>query len=554
MSKVMRSVKNVTKGYSTVQVKVREGQFAKRLRPINAAPSRKPSPSTEFYDIVDMIDKRLNDKGKELAPRPQGSEVTWARKNIYLIRTLREFQHVDEDGRDVGQNVRVAAKELSALLQDEERLRAERSDRKTWKSRVTGIEEFAPEGSLPPPSQRHQRPRRNSDEDDAEYKLALEASKYQEEEDRKRREGRGGGEDVDDDLAKAIKLSQEEEERRRKELEQSNANSLFDDDPFATTSQQPQPTGVNMGYQQGNNVDWFGNPTTAQSPMGMQPTGYNMNSMGNQYTGYPNNGFQNEFANQPTGMYDPYGQQQNQQQLQPPQQQFPMQTGFNNPYAQQAQQPQQPQFSQQSTASLEPVAQPGSNNPWATGNNNMAPASIKPTPTGSNNPFASGFGRPQSQKAPSMPAMNNMQALPEQKTLQTFTPPPQPTFSQPQQPAKEMNEHEAKLNALLASGDGMDTFGNTGNLRIPAQHTAPGTFVNSAGAGINRVTSDATGNNPFMRQQFTGMPTVSYGGQQMPAATGPANMGMNGGFGGQSNPFQQRPQQNQQQGQDLIQF
>ncbi|KAK8116148.1 hypothetical protein PG984_012650 [Apiospora sp. TS-2023a] len=575
MSKVMRSVKNVTKGYSTVQVKVREATSNDPWGPTGTQMSEIAqltyNSSTEFYDIVDMIDKRLNDKGKNWRHvlkalkvldycLHEGSEliVTWARKNIYLIRTLREFQHVDEDGRDVGQNVRVAAKELSALLQDEERLRAERSDRKTWKSRVTGIEEFAPEGSLPPPSQRQPRPRRNSDEDDAEYKLALEASRYQEEEDRKRREGRGGGgEDVDDDLAKAIKLSQEEEERRRKELEQSNANSLFDDDPFASTSQQPQPTGVNMGYQQGNNVDWFGNPTTGQNPIGTQPTGFNMN---NQYTGYPNNGFQNNFANQPTGMYDPYGQQQNQQQqqLQQPQQQFPMQTGFNNPYAQQPQQPQQPQFNQQSTASLEPVAQPGSNNPWATGNNNMAPASIKPTPTGSNNPFASGFGRPQSQKAPAMPSMSNMQSLPEQKTLQTFTPPPQPTFSQPpqpQQPAKEMNEHEAKLNSLLASGDGMDTFGNTGNLRIPAQHTAPGTFVNSAGAGINRVTADATGNNPFMRQQFTGMPTVSYGGQQMPAATGPANMGMNGGYGGQSNPFQQRPQQNNQQpGQDLIQF
>ena len=104
----------------------------------------------------------------------------------------------------------------------------------------------------------------------------------------------------------------------------------------------------------------------------------------------------------------------------------------------------------------------------------------------------------------------------------------------------------------------MDTFGNTGNLRIPAQHTAPGTFVNSAGAGLNKVTADATGNNPFLRQQFTGMPAVSYG-QQMPAATGP--VGVNG-FGGQgvNNPFAQHtPQQQQQQQQhgnqgDLIQF
>jgi epsin len=36
----------------------------------------------------------------------EGSElvVTWARKNVYIIKTLREFQYVDEEGRDVGQN------------------------------------------------------------------------------------------------------------------------------------------------------------------------------------------------------------------------------------------------------------------------------------------------------------------------------------------------------------------------------------------------------------------------------------------------------------------
>lgn len=36
----------------------------------------------------------------------EGSEVvvTWARKNIFLVKTLREFQYIDEDARDVGQN------------------------------------------------------------------------------------------------------------------------------------------------------------------------------------------------------------------------------------------------------------------------------------------------------------------------------------------------------------------------------------------------------------------------------------------------------------------
>ncbi|OTB03613.1 hypothetical protein M426DRAFT_12331 [Hypoxylon sp. CI-4A] len=576
MSKVMRSVKNVTKGYSSVQVKVREATSNDPWGPTGTQMSEIAqltyNSSTEFYDIVDMLDKRLNDKGKNWRHvlkalkvldycLHEGSElvVTWARKNIYIIKTLREFVYIDEDGRDVGQNVRVAAKELTALILDEERLRAERSDRKTWKSRVTGIEEFSEGPTVP--AQRRQRPRRHSDdEDDAEYKLAIEASKYQEEEDRKKRASHPGGED-DDDLAKAIKLSKEEEERRRRELEENNASSLFDDDP--QPSNVPQPTGMNMGYQQGSNVDWLGNPIDQnqmmqqQQQQQQQPTGY----VNNAYTGYPANGYSNGFNNgfqpQPTGMYDPYGQQNNNflqpQPQQQQQQQLPMQPTGYNPYAQ------QPQFQQpQPTASPEPAVQSGSNNPWAS-NNNQA-QSLKPTPTGSNNPFATGFGRPQTAKTPTMPTLSSLQALPEQKSLQTFTPPPQPqqqlqpqpSFNQTQQPQKPMSEHEQRLNALLASGDGMDTFGNTGDLRIPAQHTAPGTFVNSAGANAQRLTAEATGSNPFLRQQFTGMPTVSYGQPQMPAATGPVSMN---GYGGGSNPFAARPQQQQNnQGQDLIQF
>jgi hypothetical protein len=73
--------------------------------------------SATFYEIVDILDKRLNDKGKNWRHvlkslkvldycLHEGSElvVTWAQKNIYIIKTLREFQHIDENGRDVGQN------------------------------------------------------------------------------------------------------------------------------------------------------------------------------------------------------------------------------------------------------------------------------------------------------------------------------------------------------------------------------------------------------------------------------------------------------------------
>ncbi|TGJ79740.1 hypothetical protein E0Z10_g9024 [Xylaria hypoxylon] len=567
MSKVMRSVKNVTKGYSSVQVKVREATSNDPWGPTGTQMSELAqmtyNSSTEFYDIVDMLDKRMNDKGKNWRHvlkalkvldycLHEGSElvVTWARKNVFIVKTLREFVYIDEEGRDVGQNVRVAAKELTALILDEERLRVERSDRKTWKSRVTGIEEFAP-ATVPGGSQRQHRPaqRYNNEEEDAEYKLAIEASKYQEEEDKKKREGRhsGVGED-DDDLAKAIKLSREEDERRKREREESNASSLFDPTPSSQSSQS-QPTGMNMGYQQGNNVDWLGNPIDQNQFVQTQPTAFANNSYG-----YPNNnGYPNGFPQQPTGVYDPYSQQNQQPQPTQPQP-FPMQPTGYNPYAQQPFQP-------QPTSSPEPVVQSGSNNPWASNNNSHlgVQSPIPPMQTGSNNPFASTFARPSTAKAPSMPTLNTLQSLPEQKTLQAYTPPPQPAFQSPiqqQQPQyqRPLNEHEQRLNALLASGEGMDTFGNTGDLRIPSQHTAPGTFVNSAGAGAQKLTVDATGSNPFLRTQYTGMPQVSYNQQQMPAATGPAIMGMNG-YGGASNPFAARPQQQtNQQGQDLIQF
>jgi epsin len=66
---------------------------------------------------MDMLDKRLNDKGKNWRHvlkalkvldycLHEGSElvVTWVHKNLFIIKTLREFQYIDENDRDVGQN------------------------------------------------------------------------------------------------------------------------------------------------------------------------------------------------------------------------------------------------------------------------------------------------------------------------------------------------------------------------------------------------------------------------------------------------------------------
>lgn len=441
--------------------------------------------------------------------------------------------------------VRVSAKELTLLIMDEERLRAERANRHSWKSRVTGLEDMGGMDGIPsgsestPRRQQRDRPRRTDDED-LEYKLAIEASKNEAEEDARRRAQKTRAPENDDDLAKAIKLSQEEEELRKRELEDQNANSLFDDTP----SQAPQPTGFNQGYQQQAAVDWFGNPVEQQQA---QSTGYLNNAYG-QPMQSQQTGFQNGYGYGAFQQPQPTGFDQSFQQQQQPQQQFlqPQQTGYNpwssqanafDPNQQQYQQPQQP-LQQQATA------QPGSNNPWASASPAPAQEAMRPQPTGSNNPFASSLGRPQatSQRAPTL------STLQEQKTAAQYNQPsynpiasyqaPQPVApQQTAQPAQPMDPHRAQLNALLSSGEGQDTFGNVGNLRIPSQHTAPGTFVNSAGQGINRLDASRTGNNPFMHSQFTGMPQ-----QQYPAQTGPAN-----GFG-TANPFGAQKQQGGQSG------
>ncbi|KAK1147661.1 hypothetical protein N8T08_001005 [Aspergillus melleus] len=569
MSKVVRSVKNVTKGYSSVQVKVRNATSNDPWGPTGTEmaeiASMTFSSPTDFYEIMDMLDKRLNDKGKNWRHvlkslkvldycLHEGSElvVTWARKNVYIIKTLREFQYVDEDGRDVGQNVRVAAKELTSLVMDEDRLRSERSDRKLWKTRVSGLDEYPGYGNEPTSprrAERRERRRPANDDEDAEYRLAIEASKYEAEEERKRRAKEAYGVDDDEDLAKAIKLSKEEEELRKRELEESNAQSLFDDTPVQAAP--AQATGYNQGYQQQGAVDWFGNPINPQQPLSTgylnnqyaQPTGFQ-----SQNTGMPNgyaNGFhqqQQQQQQQQPSVFDqnPYGQSMNNY-MQPQATLQPQQTAFstNNPYgtdvfSQQQQQQQPQQFQQQDN-----FLSPGHNNPWAS----PQPAdALKPMQTGSNNPFAA---RTQFQTRPSTSGPPSLNTLAEERVTNQFgsqnnqfsSANPIANFQAPAAPAPPRSTpptndpHHNRLNALLATGEGQDTFGNVGDLRIPAQHTAPGTFVNSAGQGLNRLQATPTGSNPFFSQQQ----------QFVPQQTGFAQP-TNNPWGGQPAYHQQQPQ------------
>jgi len=139
---VLRVTKNYTKGYSDTQSKLREATSNDPWGPSSAQMNdiaQMTFNMGDFVEIMEMLDKRLHDKGKNWRHvfksltvldycLRQGSEnvVIYFRDNIDVVETLKEFQYIDENGRDQGYSVRQKAKDITNLLQDESRLRQER--------------------------------------------------------------------------------------------------------------------------------------------------------------------------------------------------------------------------------------------------------------------------------------------------------------------------------------------------------------------------------------------------------------------------------------------
>lgn len=160
--------------------------------------------------------------------------MIYFRDNLYVIKTLKEFQYIDEEGKDQGANVRQKAKDISNLLTDESRLRQERRSRASMRDRMAGSsngmgDDFDPgenenirrrSRSLPP---RRATGRGN---DDDELRRAIEASK-QTAADEEARKGTMTAEERD--LMQAIKLSEEEERKRNDSVTNANQASLFDE-------------------------------------------------------------------------------------------------------------------------------------------------------------------------------------------------------------------------------------------------------------------------------------------------------------------------------------
>lgn len=449
--------------------------------------------SNDAVEIFGMLTQRMNDKGKNWRHVMKslivleylllnGSEtvVLWAKDNIYIIKTLHEFQYIDDVGLDQGQNVRTRAKSITSLLSDSDNLRNQRKRRHENQIAVRSNHDFDDDlyaqGISSRPTQPRARPSVGGVVDDEEMRRAIEQSKLTAEEEERRRRS-NIQDDEDEDLRKAIMLSKEEDEQRQIDQEHifqtsnTNENLIDMSQPDNTvqyqyTAQPPFMTGL---------YDMNGNPSN--NGLFQQPvsTGYiqNMYSMDTQYTA---------------------GLQQQQQQPN---------FGFD-----QHQNLQQPQH--QATNSFSQLQQPQEQQPLA------------PMKTGSNNPFAQ-FSQPTPfDNGPSLNDLQNQYQQQYQQPQQTQQQQYQQQQTQQQQPLKPVHTGRSQqvddLNNLLGSGDGIDTYGNAGDTRLPAHHTRT-PFVNAQITGHHESAQNTSqpGNNPFVGTQYNDMAT---NGSIQPAFTG----------------------------------
>uniref|UniRef100_A0A3B4C9Q6 ENTH domain-containing protein n=1 Tax=Pygocentrus nattereri TaxID=42514 RepID=A0A3B4C9Q6_PYGNA len=153
-SALRRQVKNIVHNYSEAEIKVREATSNDPWGPSSSLMSEIADLTfsvVAFSEVMAMVWKRLNDHGKNwrhvykaltlldyLAKTGSERVAQQCRENAFTIQTLRDFQYVDRDGRDQGVNVREKAKQLVALLRDEERLRQERAQALKTKERMAG--------------------------------------------------------------------------------------------------------------------------------------------------------------------------------------------------------------------------------------------------------------------------------------------------------------------------------------------------------------------------------------------------------------------------------
>lgn len=441
----VRVGKNYIKGYTDTQIKVREatsndpwGPSASQMHEL----AQLSHNHTDFIEMMEILDKRLNDKGKNWRHvfkalsvldylLHAGSENVWMyfHDNIYIVKTLKEFQYVDDAHLDQGVNVRQKAKEITSLLMDESRMRTQRRARSNMNQRTkTDPTDYSDaEGRRKRQAENDQRSR-----EDRELQQALEESRRMAEEEERRKKAAARD---DEDFQKALRMSKEEEEKKSNliNLEESEQN------PYGTM--QPQYTSFNPYMQ-------------------YQPTGFNPF-------------FQAQMQQQELLQQQYLAQQEYQRQLalQNAAQQYQYMM------TQQQQQQQQPLMPQPTSF--------GSNNPW-----------LNPNPS------------------PAAPAPEPAQEVEEDDKTDTLIsldvpaePAPKPKPAGPPK-VKTSNAHP-ELDRLLASGDGVDTFGNTGEMRMGPNYAALNRRMHLQRTGQTSALGDAafgSHDSTAMQPQHTSNP------------------------------------------------
>ncbi|KAJ9400785.1 hypothetical protein DTO282F9_2353 [Paecilomyces variotii] len=153
----VRKVQNAVMNYTEMESKVRE---ATNNEPWGASSTlmQEIANGTHSYqllnEIMPMIYKRFTEKSAEEWRQiykalqlleflvKNGSErvVDDARSHLSLLRMLRQFHYIDQNGKDQGINVRNRAQELAKLLSDVDLIRTERKKARANRNKFGGIE------------------------------------------------------------------------------------------------------------------------------------------------------------------------------------------------------------------------------------------------------------------------------------------------------------------------------------------------------------------------------------------------------------------------------
>ncbi|XP_065426975.1 epsin-1 isoform X7 [Chrysemys picta bellii] len=223
-SSLRRQMKNIVHNYSEAEIKVREATSNDPWGPSSSLMSEIADLTynvVAFSEIMSMIWKRLNDHGKNWRHVYKamtlmeyliktGSErvAQQCKENIYAIQTLKDFQYVDRDGKDQGVNVREKAKQLVALLRDDERLKEERAHALKTKEKLAQTSTASSASAASAPAEAEQAWPQSSGEEELQLQLALAMSKEEAEQVRSKEERIRRGDDLR--LQMAIEESKKE--------------------------------------------------------------------------------------------------------------------------------------------------------------------------------------------------------------------------------------------------------------------------------------------------------------------------------------------------------